>query len=86
MRAFDHGKMYAARNRHKVRVNFFTYEAMWVAAGELSKALYPNVPGRQGASTIAHVALAKFLKEHGVTAPEKIKEIKRLDVCSSDWT
>ena len=85
MIAFDHGAVYAARNKNKIRAHFFTYEAMWAAAGELSKRLYPNIPGRHGASTVVHVALAKFLTDHGVTAPEKIKEIKRLDVCGSTY-
>jgi len=56
---------------------------MWNAAGELAQKLYPRIPGNHGASTIVNVALAAFLKSHGITAPDKIREIKRMHVCGS---
>lgn len=80
---YDHQANYAAQNRLKVRRCFHTYPAMWAAAGELAKRLWPRVKGNHGAGTVVHVALAAYLKSHGVTAPDKIREIKRLHVCRS---
>jgi hypothetical protein len=81
MNLFD--TTYAARNRFKVRRCIHTYDAMWHAAGTLAKRLYPNLKGRHGASTVAHVALAEFLERHGSKAPAMIREMNELKVCRS---
>lgn len=72
--SIDCKQIYAARNRSKVKKNFYTFDAAWNLAGEMALKKW----GMRNASLYVSTALCNQLKRDGVDVRQKINEAKTI--------